>query len=167
MKLQMKQFKIWIAIALLIASILILVVMLFSSQTIQIVLETGQAVTTRNSNYFTITTVMIFIIASFIVGASIMYLFYNSDYKESSNIKSNEDIRNGYDIILPLLKDDEKKAVHIIKEHNGEMLQNQLVLRLGLSKVKITRLISGLERKGIIEKSRHGMTNNIKLKYRK
>jgi uncharacterized membrane protein len=44
------------------------------------------------------------------------------------------------------------------------MQQNKLTLKLGLSKVKVTRLLCGLERKGLIAKERHGLTNMIKLK---
>jgi uncharacterized membrane protein len=69
-----------------------------------------------------------------------------------------------YDRIIPLLRDDEKKTVRIIREQNGEILQNDLVLKLGLSKVRTTRILSSLERKEIITKQRHGITNSIKLK---
>jgi hypothetical protein len=155
----MKQFKIWIAIVLLVASISVLVVMLFNPQPIQIILETGQEVSS-NSNYFTTGTVMLLIICSFIIGLAITYLFYNS---ENSKIPSSK-IIEGYDLIMPLLRDDEKKAVRAIREHNGEILQNELVLKLGLSKVKTTRILAGLERKQIIVKQRHGMTNSVKLK---
>jgi uncharacterized membrane protein len=170
-----KQFRIIIAIVLLIASISVVINMLFTPQPIQIVLETGQEIATKSSNYFTITTVMVLIICSSIIGAALTYLFYNSE--NGSIFKKNPDAGTSYkedrdkhkhvnyDIIMPLLRDDEKKAVHIIKEHDGEILQNNLVLKLGHSKVRTTRIIASLERKQLITKQRHGMTNSIKLKF--
>jgi uncharacterized membrane protein len=162
----MKQFKILIAIVLLICSIVLTAYMLFTPQPIQIILETGQAVATQSSNYFTITTVMIMVLCSFIIGAAITYLFYNSEntpiFKKTEEHTSSH---INYDLILPLLKDDERKVVHIIKENNGEILQNELVLKLGHSKVRITRILSSLERKQIIQRHRHGLTNSIKFKH--
>jgi uncharacterized membrane protein len=160
-----KQFKIILAIVLLISSIVLLVIMLFNQKPIQIILETGQEVVSKDSNYFNITTVMILIISSFLIGASIMYLFYNAEGTKvfSGIIQSTDNNKKKYDLLLPLLREDEKKAVRLLREANGEMLQNQLVLKLGLSKVKTTRLIASLERKQIVSKQRHGLTNSIKL----
>jgi len=170
----MKQFTVIIAAVLLVSSIVLLVYMLFNPQPIQIILETGQEVTTKNPNYFTIGPVMILIICSFIIGASIMFLFYNADTTNAliPNTKLSrqqehpiEHSHASYDIIMPLLRDDEKKAVRIIRDNNGEILQNELVLKLGQSKVKTTRILASLERKEIIVKQRHGLTNHIKLKH--
>jgi uncharacterized membrane protein len=106
------------------------------------------------------------------MGAAITYLFYNSEtntvFKKTEEHKEYETHKQdnvNYDMIMPLLKDDERKAVHIIREHNGEVLQNELVLKLGHSKVRTTRILSSLERKQIIQRHRHGLTNSIKLKH--
>ena len=161
----MKQFKMILAMVVLISSIVIFAINLLDSQAIQIILETGQEVTT-SANYFTLTKVMILITASFLIGAAITYIFYNSD-EEARIFKINKktkdkDATDSYDLIMPLLKPDEKKAVLALKENNGEILQNKLVLRLGLSKVRTTRILSSLERKNIILKERFGLTNRIK-----
>ena len=178
----MRQFKIIIASVLLVAAIVVLVVLLFNPQPIQILLESGQEVVTQSSDYFTITTVIIFMICSFIIGSSITYLYYNAEVEmmlskkqeKTDKYKDNKEHDLGhethgvdYDIIIPLLRDDEKKAVKILRENNGEMLQNALVLKLGLSKVKTTRILIALERKQVIVKQRHGLTNHIKLRYNK
>ena len=163
----MKQFKVWIAIALLISAIVVLVLMLFSPRPIQIVLETGQEVTAKTPNYFTLETVMVLVICSFIIGAAITFLFFKSDNgKEAKAIQTtHKDPKQlNYDVILPLLREDEKKAVRILREHNGEILQNALVLKLGVSKVKATRIVASLERKQIVEKHRHGLTNSIRMR---
>lgn len=160
----MRKFSIIISVVLLVASIVLLFSFLFSTQPIQIILESGQEITTSSPSYFTITTVLILIVCSFIVGATSAYLFYNADNVFSA-FKSDKTHREAdYSMLLPLLRHDERKAVHALIENNGEMLQNALVLRLGFSKVKITRILASLHNKQIIVKERHGLTNKIKLK---
>lgn len=163
----MKRFRLIIAIILMVASIILLFSYMFNPQPIQIVLETGQDVMTKSSNYFTLTTVVILIICAFIIGSTATYLFYNADNVAliSSKPEENQEYKNpDYKMVLPLLKGDERKAVHALIENNGEMLQNALVLKLNLSKVKTTRILSSLHDKQIIIKERHGLTNKIKLK---
>ncbi len=155
----MKQFKLILSAVILIASIVIFAVNLLSSQTIQIVLDTGQEVATT-SNYFGLTKVLVLVTTSFLIGGSITYLFYNSD-KESFGIKKKDD---EYSAIIPFLKSNEKKAMLALKDSKGEILQNKLVIDLGISKVKTARILSRLESKGLITKERYGLTNKIKFK---
>jgi uncharacterized membrane protein len=160
-------FRTIIAVAVLISAIVVLILLLFRPQPIQIVLETGQEIASKSSDYFSVITVVVLLICSFLIGAAITYIFYNAEDKKASNKEITREAgpSDMYNKIIFLLKEDEKKAVHIIKEHKGEILQNELVLKLGLSKVKTTRILSSLERKEIIERHRHGMTNKVKLKY--
>ncbi|RJQ17219.1 hypothetical protein C4573_04170 [Candidatus Woesearchaeota archaeon] len=160
----MRQFKILIAVALLIATLVILVMMLFNPQPLQIILETGQAVITQNPNYFTTGTVIILVLCTFVMGASITFLFYNTEKNPKQPGSISSKTPEHYTTLLPLLRADERKAVHIIIDKKGEILQNELVLKLGFSKVKTTRILASLERKGIIDKQRHGLTNSIRLK---
>lgn len=66
-------------------------------------------------------------------------------------------------ISLEGLNEIEKKAVKIIKEKNG-IFQAELVEKLEIGKVGMTRLLDKLEAKGIIERKRRGMNNFIILK---
>lgn len=59
---------------------------------------------------------------------------------------------------------DEAKLFDIIVESNGLVFQNELVEKMSLSKVKITRLLDKLEAKGLVERRRRGMTNIVVLK---
>jgi uncharacterized membrane protein len=163
---QSQQFRIIFSIILLISSIIVLAVILLNSQPIQIVLETGQAITTQNSNYFPLSRVLLLVTASFFVGATSIYLYYTSGQNEvfSALRPKKSEAKDNYDVIAPFLKSDEKKAVLSLRESGGEILQNKLVLELGLSKVKTARLLSSLESKNIIKKERHGLTNRIILK---
>jgi uncharacterized membrane protein len=159
-------FRTILAIVLLISAIVVLILLIFRPQPIQIVLETGQEVASKSSDYFSIVTVVVLLVCAFFIGAAITYLFYNAEDKKIFSRASKQESGNSevYNKIIFLLKDDEKRAVHIIKEHKGEILQNELVLKLGLSKVRTTRILAALERKQLIERHRHGMTNKVRLK---
>ncbi|WMW25260.1 winged helix-turn-helix transcriptional regulator [Methanolobus sediminis] len=66
-------------------------------------------------------------------------------------------------ILLMALEGDEKKIVRTIVDNNGQILQNELVNRLDFSKAKTSRVLSNLEKKGIISKQKYGLTNCISL----
>ena len=64
--------------------------------------------------------------------------------------------------LLKILPEDERTIVRVLlKEKKIE--QMYLVAESGLSKVKVSRLISKLEQRGIVEKKPLGNTNLIKL----
>ncbi len=175
--------KILFSIIILISSIIVLFNKLFTPLPIQIVLETGQEISTQNSQYFSLIETILLIICSFLIGGSATYLYYNSeklvvspeefvvkvsqhssvDGKNSDQKDLGERREEKYSTILPLLGGDERRLVSLLMESKGEMLQNQLVLRLNLSKVKVTRILASLEQKALILKERNGLTNNIKL----
>ncbi len=159
------------SIIILIVSLFLLFDKLFTPQPIQIVLESGQEVTTQTADYFSLTETILLIVCAFLIGTTVMYLFYTTENNtEKSELKvAAVDVKStfslpNYSQILPLLKDDEKKVIQALQEEKGVMLQNRLVLRLNISKVKVTRLLDHLEQKNLIVKERHGLTNNIKLK---
>jgi len=63
------------------------------------------------------------------------------------------------------LFDDEKKIVEILLEsETKELWQKQLEIKIGYSKVKLSRKLRNLERKQIIEKIPYGNTNKIRIK---
>ena len=59
---------------------------------------------------------------------------------------------------------DEKKLVKILQEENGTMFQADLMEKLGIGKVGVTRLLDKLEAKQIIERKRRGMNNVVVLR---
>jgi uncharacterized membrane protein len=61
------------------------------------------------------------------------------------------------------LFEDEKLLVNILLDNSNEMWQNSLTKESGLSKVKVSRKLNNLEKKGIIQKIPHGNTNKIQL----
>jgi uncharacterized membrane protein len=158
----MKHFKIIIAIVLLTVSLFLLFNNLFAAQPIQIVLETGQEVTTEDPSYFSLAQVLLLVISSFFIGSTASYLYYNTDApKVIKSLKKGHTKK--YEMVAPLLKSDEKKVFLILQKAKGEMLQNKLVTELGWSKVKVTRVVQRLAQKELIVKERYGMTNKILL----
>ena len=161
----MNRFKVILSIVILIVSVLLLFSKLFSSQPITIVLETGQEVSTLASDYFSLTDALLLIASSFLIGSVTIYLFYNSDTKEViKSFRKESGIKERYGMVIPLLRAEEKRIFEELIKSDGEMLQNALVLKTGMTKVKMTRVLSSLERKGLVLKERHGLTNRIKLK---
>lgn len=59
---------------------------------------------------------------------------------------------------------EEGRAMNFITESEGMIFQNELAEKMGVSKVKITRVLDKLESKGLVERRRRGMTNVIILK---
>ena len=162
----MPRFRIFISLVVLIASLVLLFDKLFTPQPIQITLQSGQEITTSTPEYFSLTEALLLTISAFLVGTASTYLFYNSDRAKILNQKSNtpESNVNVYDAILPLLKTDEKQAIKLLLENNGELQQNKLAVKLNISKVKATRILYGLEQKNLITRERHGLTNMVRLK---
>ncbi|MCX6814456.1 MAG: hypothetical protein NTY20_02300 [Candidatus Aenigmarchaeota archaeon] len=160
----MKQFKVIISIVILVVSLFLVINQLFTPQPIQIILETGQEVVTQTSEYFSIFQVLTLIVASFLIGSTVIYLYFKSDTDEFLKSISQKKIENKYEMVIPLLRGDEKRVFQEIIDAKGEMLQNALVLKTSMTKVKMTRALASLENKNLILKERHGLTNRIKLK---
>lgn len=164
----MNKYKIIIFTVILIASLVVLVDKIFTTAPINIILESGQEVVTQNSSYYTLGEVILLIICAFLIGLSVILIYYTSNgyikeyFLPDKKEKLVED-KSKDKLIINLLKGDEKTVYQEILNSKDGILQNELVLRTGLSKVKITRVIHRLELKKLIIKERHGLTNRIKL----
>ena len=66
--------------------------------------------------------------------------------------------------ILKILPKDEAEVIKFLIENNNRLEQNYLVAYTGYNKVKISRILTKYEQKGIIEKRNIGNTNLIILK---
>ncbi|MCL5874619.1 MAG: hypothetical protein M1161_04700 [Candidatus Thermoplasmatota archaeon] len=75
----------------------------------------------------------------------------------SEKVRSDEDI-------MKYLDDGEREIYSILVDAGGTVLQRDITSIKGYSKATITRILSRLETKGIVEKMRHGTTNQIVLK---
>ena len=63
--------------------------------------------------------------------------------------------------LIDNLNEEEKKIVEIIQIKEGSVYQSDLIKESGINKVKVTRILDGLEGKGLIERKRRGMTNIV------
>lgn len=90
-------------------------------------------------------------IASLALGGFIVYLF-----EEKINTMELEKL-------LSILPANERKVLKLLIERK-EVEQNKLGTLSGLSRVKISRIVSVLERRGVVEKKKQGYTNLVILK---
>jgi uncharacterized membrane protein len=161
----MGQFKVIISIVVLVVSLFLLISQLFTPQPLQIILETGQEIATQTSEYFSIYQVLVLVSASFLIGSTTIYLYFKSETEEFlKSLGSKKRVEGRYEMVIPLLRGDERRVFQEVMDVKGGMLQNALVLKTGLTKVRMTRALAGLEGKSLIVKERHGLTNRIRLK---
>ncbi|MBD3388377.1 MAG: hypothetical protein GF416_04810 [Candidatus Altiarchaeales archaeon] len=65
--------------------------------------------------------------------------------------------------MLKVLPAEERKIIEVLLKE-GKMEQMYLVAETGISKVKVSRVLSKLEQRGVVEKKPLGNTNLVKLK---
>ncbi|MCC7573408.1 MAG: hypothetical protein KO464_08470 [Candidatus Methanofastidiosum sp.] len=64
----------------------------------------------------------------------------------------------------PILLSDQEKVISILKSSGGKSFQNDIVARSGMSKSKISQIITEMEKNGLIGKQKYGKNNLIILK---
>jgi len=64
------------------------------------------------------------------------------------------------------LTEDEAKVVSYLTRNGGSAKQNDIARELGLSRLKVHRLVSSLRRRGVVDVAPHGRTNIVALKRR-
>ncbi len=64
-------------------------------------------------------------------------------------------------LALRLLNGDERVMFKAIMDSGGEALQKDLILKTKMSDAKVSRVIDRLEEKGVVTKTRFGMTNKV------
>ncbi len=66
--------------------------------------------------------------------------------------------------VLSILPGDEAEILKILIENNNKLEQNMIVALTGYNKVRVSRILTKYEQKGIIEKRNMGNTNLVILK---
>jgi len=66
--------------------------------------------------------------------------------------------------ISKTLKDEEVRVYQAVLDAGGVMNQGDIAQKVGLSKTTVSRVLDLLERRGLVEKRRRGMSNVILLK---
>lgn len=160
--LPMNRKSITVVAFLLILSTIVLVNTLLAPRPIQILLEGDQALQMEGTDIFTLSDVLILVMSAWICGATVVYLFLGLSEEEKPTAGRKPE--RAPEDLLKLLEGDERRLYQAIIDSNGEILQKDLVLESDFNKVKVTRLLDRLEKKGIVTRVRHGMTNRIILK---
>ena len=75
--------------------------------------------------------------------------------------ESKERLRKDLEVLLELLKEEEREVIKELIRNKGKILQSKLSSKFG--KVKSFRIVENLRRRGIVEKEAYGKTNWIKL----
>lgn len=125
----------------------------------------------RNYSLYLIAGISISIVLMVI---SIIFLFRNakkiSEAGERS-IQSEVPIRSGLNAdfidtekVMQFLDEGEKEVYGLLADAGGSILQKNIMSAKGYSRASITRILDRLESKGLIERIRHGSTNEIILK---
>lgn len=71
------------------------------------------------------------------------------------------------DVILSVLDDFERKVIEVITMAGGEINQRRVVQETNLSKAKVSRVVKRLQERGLLEVTRLGRTNKLKLARKK
>lgn len=101
-----------------------------------------------------------------VISGNILFRLYKYEYKRDFYSKSKNRIRKDRDMIISsVLSRDEMEIVNILKARDGKSLQSDLTGLTGFSKVKVHRLLKNLENKGVVRRSRSGITNSVFLRY--
>ena len=102
------------------------------------------------------------LIPLFLVMITVLIVIVVSLYikKNKIIIKTDETL----DSVLPILTVDERKVINCLLIGNGEKMQRKIVYETNFSKAKVSRLISDLKHRGIIDIEEMGRTNRVFLK---
>jgi len=63
--------------------------------------------------------------------------------------------------VLKILPKDEAEIINCLIEHNNRLEQNHIVAYTGYNKVRVSRILSKYQQKGLIEKRHVGNTNLV------
>lgn len=104
------------------------------------------------------------ILAIFGIGIYIMLSKPEEKTIHKTVVKRIKEKKKEKKIDLKELNEKERKAIKIIQEERG-IFQKELMERLEIGKVGMTRLLDKLEAKDLIERKRRGMNNFVMLKH--
>jgi hypothetical protein len=83
--------------------------------------------------------------------------------KEESTAPENIAQVEEQQLVLRLLSGDERTVFRTVMESGGEALQKDLIIKTKMSDAKISRTLDKLVEKGVVSKSRFGMTNKVRV----
>lgn len=103
-------------------------------------------------------------IVGFILALGFYFIFFYSGEKailerleNEKNLKLGDD---KFSILLRALDDNQKRILSLVREQDG-LSQSTLVLRSGLSKAKVSEVLSDFEKKKLVKREKKGKVNYI------
>ncbi len=96
-------------------------------------------------------------LSGMLVGAAVYYLMSEQVQRKQTTSRKN------VEILLKFLNEDERKVVKKLLSKNGNAMQYELSRLEGLTRLKAHRIISKLERQGIVTIERIGKVNSVSL----
>ncbi len=111
----------------------------------------------------------ILLIVTLIAGISLVYV-YLAKYvgatkaaKARTSGESSLGADHRVELTLELLPEDERAVYQRLLREGGQVLQRDLRQLVSFSGPKVSRVLDRLERKGLVVRERHGMTNRVRL----
>lgn len=158
-------WKIVLALFLLLFSTFITTSKILENPEIVMSVDNGTIEFEKNTKIYFFDDVLLVSMSSILLGLSFMYLFNLSLDLEIKNTGTNlfNATEEKWGNIIKTLIGEEKEIYQIIYNAKGEILQKDIVIH-NFSRAKVTRLLDKLEKRGLIERKRYGMTNKVVLK---
>ena len=150
--------------ALFVASIFLLGTKLLSPASVKVFVEGSDVAVTRIPGLFTFIDCVIIALSSCILGVSMMYLLFFDSLPAKSPTPDTTGKKEVWEHTLKTLRDDELRIYETVYAVDGIIYQSELVEKTGFSKAKVSRCLSTLESRGLLERKRRGMSNLVLLK---
>lgn len=121
---------------------------------------------TRIPGLYSFSDVLEIFLSTLVIGVSGTYILLSGTSEGSSPVGeiALSQRRSQWEEISKTLKDEEVKVYQAILDAGGVMNQGDIGEKVGLSKTTVSRVLDLLERRGLVEKRRRGMSNVILLK---
>ncbi len=107
------------------------------------------------------------LVVTLIIGISLAYTYISRYARVSGRERTGSGaavVEESEGLTLQLLPEDERAVYRRVVHEGGQVLQKDLRQMLPFSAPKLTRVLDRLERKGLVVRERHGMTNRIRLR---
>lgn len=175
-----KTVSIFIAV-LFIASIFITGIKLITPTPINIVVEGSDVVVSQMPGFYILADMVIVTVSALLLGISAIYLLFvdvkPALEKKSERVSSVKNAANSshdkkqipgimdqnkIEELLGVLKGSEPKIIKALLDF-GEMNQAELVVRTGIPRSSLSRILADLERRGLVIRYGFGTSNMIKL----
>jgi predicted transcriptional regulator len=111
-------------------------------------------------------------ITIFVAAVGIYLIFFGEESKIITKIKKIREqvepkkfTRANYQKIMGSMGSDEKRVFGMVVDAHGSIMQSDIVRKTGFPKVKVSRILDRLEGRGLVERRRRGMANDVVLKH--